>query len=262
MKDLITQLRAMRFERPESIIHGLDLLNFHFNNEDYSFSPSNKLIHLGEQFDSVKLSMSEKIKIVNSIFFEKEQLFIGSDEFSSLYLKHLFGHYKGDADLLSMIYQFMLAKMKVKFKIWSVDQPHLIKVCDESSSFVVNLMEKGQKAKGRDLSSPADNSLILPVDQLYNLLSKIADQLLMKSNYTKTLEAYDCILEIFPEKVVWYGRRGLLKKNLGLLPAALIDLEKYTTYVSKSSLSVNILETLVELRGLNHLPDATKALPH
>lgn len=253
MKDLISQLKAMSFEKPESIIHGLDLLHFHFSGDDYSFSTSNKILMLGEQLTKVTLSMDEKIKILNSIFFEKENLFISDDEESPVFLKHLFDKNLGDSVLVSMVYQFLLNKLNINFKIWSAKQAHLIKISDSDKTYVINLKNKGLRANGKDLSEPPDEVFPTPQLQIYYLLSKIADQLLIQSNFKNTLKVYNCILEMFPEKVLWYARRGLLQKSLGQYQEALKDLEKYSNYVSEKDFSSTIVQALIELKGLKYV---------
>lgn len=253
MKDLISQLKTMSFEKPESIIHGLDLLHFHFSTEDYNFSISNKIIKLGNEFTSIEMTMDEKIKILNSIFFEKENLVISSDDESSVYLKHLFENHVGDLNLVSMVYQYFLKKLEIKFSIWSPQQAHLIKVFDHEKTYVINLKDKGLRAKGKDLSEPPEETPSTLQMQLYFLLSKMADQLLIKSHFQNTLKIYNCILEIFPEKVMWYARRGLLKKNLGQYQEALNDLEKYSHYVSEKDFSTTIIQAFVELKGLKYV---------
>lgn len=253
VKDLISQLKAMSFEKPESIIHGLDLLHFHFNSDDYSFSTSNKIVMLGDQLTNIVMSMDEKIKILNSIFFDKEHLFISEDEDSAVFLKHLFDKQLGDTTLVSLVYQYLLQKMGVSFKIWSAKYSHLIKVSDKDKTYVINLKNKGLRANGKDLADPPDEILPTPQLQIYFLLSKMADQLLIKSNFKNTMKAYNCILEMFPEKVLWYARRGLLQKSLGQYQEALRDLEKYSNYVSEKDFSSTIVQALVELKGLKYV---------
>lgn len=262
MKELISQLKAISFDKPESIIHGLDLLHFHFSNEDYSFSTSNKVIMLGEQMSNVQMTMDEKIKILNSVFFDKEQLFVGLEDDAPIYLKHFFDKQLGNINLVSIVYQYLLKKLNVNFKIWSTQQAHLIKVYDQDKTYVINLKEKGLKAKGKDLAEPPDDNSFPPQNQFYILLSKIADQLLMRSNFKKTLEVYNCILEIFPEKVFWYARRGLLKKNLGQYQDALKDLDKYSNYVSEKDFSSSVVQALIELKGLKYVANSPQIQTH
>lgn len=262
MKELISQLKAICFDKPESIIHGLDLLHFHFNGEDYSFSTSNKIIMLGDQFNTIEMSMDEKIKILNGVFFDKEHLFISGDEDAPLYLRHLFDKHNGCPVLVSMVYQYLLKKLKINFKVWSSHQTHLIKVYDQEKTYVINLKDNGQKAKGKDLSDPPDEITASLQLQFYRLLSKIADQLLIKGKFQKTLEVYNCILEMFPEKVFWYARRGILNKNLGQFQDALKDLEKYSNYVSEKDFSSSVIQALVELKGLKYVANNSKALSH
>jgi tetratricopeptide (TPR) repeat protein len=263
MKDLISQLKAVSFDKPESIIHSLDLLHFHFSNADYSFSTSNKVIMLGDHMSEVNMSMDEKIKTLNSIFFDKEKLFVGQDDEAPIYLKHFFDKHIGNITLVSIVYQYLLKKMNVNFKIWSTQQAHLIKVYDKDKTYVINLNEKGLKAKGKDLSEPPDEISTSVQFQFYTLLSKIADQLLMQSNFKKTLEVYNCILELFPEKVFWYARRGLLQKSLGQFQEALKDLDKYSNYVSEKDFSSSVVQALIELKGLKYVANSTSpALTH
>ncbi len=262
MKDLISQLKAMCFDKPDSIIHGLDLLHFHFNGEDYSFSTSNKVILLGEQFETVEMSMDQKIEILNSVFFDKESLIVGLDDDAPIYLKHLFDKNLGNSNLVSMVYQYLLKKLKINFKIWSTQDSHLIKVHDEEKTYVINLKERGQKAKGKDLSNPQEDINPTPQVQFYLLLTKIADQLLLKGSFQKTLEVYNCILDIYPEKVFWHARRGLLQKNLGFYQEALNDLEKYSNYVSEKDFSSSVVQALIELKGLKYLSNNPNVLTH
>ncbi len=262
MKDLISQLKAMCFEKPESIIHGLDLLHFYFHGEDYSFSASNKVIMLGEQFKSMDMTMDEKIKLLNSVFFEKEQLCTSLDDDAPIYLKHLFDKHFGDSNLVSLVYQYLLKKLNINFKIWSAQQPYLIKVFDSEKTYVINLKDNGNRAKGKDLAEPPDESSSALIIQTYFILTKIADQHLMKSNYQKTLKVYNLILEIFPEKVLWLARRGLLNKNLGFFQEALKDLEKYSIYVAEKDFSNSVVQALIELKGLKYANVDRQALTH
>lgn len=261
MKDLISQLKAMCFEAPETIIHGLDLLHFYFHSEDYTFAISNKVIMLGDQLNTVDMSMEEKIKILNSVFFEKENLEISRDDDAPIYLKHLFDKHIGNANLVSLVYQYFLRKLNISFKVWSLQQTHLIKVFNADKTYVINLMENGVRAKGKDLAEPSEEAPVTLQLQIYILLSKIADQHLMKSNFKKTIEVYNLILEIFPDKVFWFARRGLLNKNLGHFQEALKDLEKYSNYVAEKDFSNSIIQALIELKGLKYASN-NQALTH
>lgn len=253
MKELITQLKAISFEKPESIVYGLDLIQFHFNHEDYSFSASNKVLMLGEQLQNVNMSMDEKIKLLNSLIFEKEGLYISFEEDAPIFLKHLFDKNIGDINLVSLIYQYLLKKLNVRFQMWSSQKPHLIKVYDTEKTYVLNLNDKGLKAKGKDLSDPPEEQ-INPIQTLiYNVLTKVADLLLIKNDLKKSMEIYDCILSLFPEKVFWYARRGLLNKNLGFYQEALKDLERYSNFVAEKDFSSSIIQALVELKGLKYI---------
>lgn len=252
MKDLILQIKAMSFDRPESIVNSLDLLHFHFHGEDYNFTSSNKILMLGEQLSSIKGDLDSKLKLINSVLFEKEQFYVSTNEDSALFLSHLFLNKTCHPTLMSFVYQFLLKKLNVKFKVWSCKNPHLIQVYEDDRTYVINLLEKGDKAKGKDLTDPCDENFFSPSEQIYNLLTLIADKILLKNNFEKTLLVYDCILYLFPEKVAWYARRGLLKKNLGHFSEALKDLEKYGNYVSEKDFSNSVTQALIELKGLKY----------
>ncbi len=253
MKDLITQLKAMSLEKPESIVYGLDLLQFHFNNEDYNFSSSNKLLMIGEQLQNINMSMDEKIKVLNSVFFEKEGLYISLDDDAPVFLKYLFDKNLGDINLVSIVYQYLLKKLNIKFQIWSSTQSHLIKVFDHDKTYVLNLNDKGKRAKGKDLSELPEESTAHLQSLIYNILTRIADHLLIKNDLKKSIEIYNCILILYPEKVFWYARRGLLNKNLGFFQEALKDLEKYSNYVAEKDFSTSIIQALIELKGLKYV---------
>lgn len=262
MKDLISQLKAMCFEKPESIIHGLDLLHFYFNSEDYSFTTSNKIIMLGEQLATLEMKMDEKIKFLNSVFFERENLHVSADEEAAVYLKHLYDKRMGHPNLVSLIYQYLLKKLQIDFKVWSLQQAHLIKVFDKDKTFVINLKDNGLRAKGKDLAEPPDDVQASLQMQTYFLLSRIADHNLMKSNFSKTMEVYNLILEVFPDKVFWLARRGLLNKNLGHYQEALKDLDKYSNYVAEKDFSSSIVQALIELKGLKYALNNGTAITH
>jgi hypothetical protein len=250
--NLVTQLKTMSFDRPESVVNSLDLLHFHFHNEDYNFASSNKILMLGEQLSSIKSDLDSKLKLINSVLFEKEKFYVSTSDESALFLSHLFTNKTCHPTLMSFVYQFLLKKLNVKFKVWSSKNPHLIQVYEDDRTYVINLLDNGEKAKGKDLTEPCEDVSISPFDQIYNLLTLIADKVLLKNNYEKTLKIYDCILYLFPEKVSWYARRGLLKKNLGLFSEALKDLEKYGNYVAEKDFSNSVTQALIELKGLKH----------
>lgn len=262
MKDLITQLKAISFEKPETIVHGLDLIQFQFSPQDYNFSTSNKLLMIGEQLQKISMPMDEKIKLLNSIFFEKEGLFISLDPDAPIFLKHLFDKNRGDLHLVSLIYQYLLKKLNVRFQMWSCQHCHLIKVYDHEKTYVINLNEKGQKAKGKDLTEPHEENPTPAQNLIYNILTKVADHLLVKNDFKKSMEIYNCILSLYPEKVFWYARRGLLNKNLGFYQDALNDLEKYSNYVSEKDFSSSIVQAFVELKGLKYISSNMNLIKH
>lgn len=263
MGDFNTQLGAISWDRPESIIQLLDLMHFHFGSENYKFTSSNKLFKWGEEFESINLSLDEKLKILNTFFFEKESFKVCSDSSTTLFLEDFFKTKSGHPQLVSLVYQFLLRKLHIHSQPWCESRPYLIRVSDESKTLVLDLCQKGQRASGQALTpSPAPQQRTDVVSQFYYLLSDLADAHLFTNKYEKTLFLYDCVLSIKPEEIFWYARRGLLKKNLGQFSEALIDLSRYADFANPKEVSPTVLNALVELKGLKYISSEMLSVHH
>lgn len=263
MGDFNTQLRAITWDRPESVVQLLDLMHFHFGNEDYRFTSSNKLMKWGEEFASVNLSLDEKLKTLNSFFFEKENFHISPDSNSTLFLEDMFKTKTGHPQLLSIVYQYLLRKLNIHAQPWCETRPYLIRISDENKTLVIDLCQKGQRATGQALTpSPAPQQKTDIVTQFYYLLADLADTHLYTKDYEKTLFLYDCVLSIKPEEIFWYARRGLLKKNLGHFSEALIDLSRYADFANPKDMSPTVVNALVELKGLKFISQEILSVQH
>ena len=252
MIKLILQLRKVSLKYSESIVSCLDLLHFYFDNNNYSFSSSNKIRLWGQQLSAPNLKGNEKkVEALNAIFFESNSVQVDREEGAPLFIKHFIDQNYGNSYLVSLVYQYLLFKMGVQFSVWSEKHPHLIKIMDKKTSYVINLENFGQKAVSKDLGPSeflsSEDSIRV---QFYYLLSSIANSLLSSGDFGKALLSYDCIIEVYPEKFYWLARRGLLKKNRGQFTEALSDLSKYVDFVDDKKVSHLILDALVELEGL------------
>lgn len=263
MRDFRTQLKAVSWDKPESIIQLLDLMHFHFGNEDYKFVSSNKIFKWGEEFESVSLSMDEKLKILNTFFFEKEGFHVAFDAAGTIFLEDLFKTKQGHPQLVSLVYQFLLHKLNIMASPWCEQRPHLVRISDENKTLVIDLCSNGQRAKGEALSPPPHPQGRLDVmTQFYYLLSDLADNHFFTNEYEKTLLLYDCVLSLKPEEIFWYARRGLLRKNLGYFSDALIDLNKYVDFANPKEISQTVLNALVELKGLKYINSDMLSVQH
>ena len=252
MVKLIFQLRNVSLKNPESLISCLDLLHFYFDNNNYCFSSSNKIRLWGQQLSDVNFEESEKkIKILNSFIFEGQSVHMDREEGAPLLLKHFIDQKYGNSYLGSLIYQYLLTKMDIKFRVWSEKLPHLIKIINKETAYVINLENFGHKTISKDLGPAEFLSLEGSVRiQFYHLLLLIANYLLSSGDFEKTLISYNCIIETYPEKHYWLARRGLLNKNMGRFSEALDDLRKYVDFVDNQKVSRLVFDALVELEGL------------
>lgn len=263
MGEFNTLLRAVSWDKPESIIQLLDLMHFHFGNDDYKFTSSNRLLKWGDEFASINLSLDEKLKTLNAFFFEKEKFTLTTETPSTLFLEDFFQTKSGHPQLVSIVYQYLLNKLNIRSQVWCESRPHLIRISDESKTLVIDLCQRGQRATGQALTpSPAPQQRTDIVTQFYYLLSDLADTHLFTNEYEKTLFLYDCVLSIKPEEVFWYARRGLLKKNLGQFSDALMDLSRYVDFVNPKDVSPTVLNALVELKGLKFISQEILSVQH
>lgn len=263
MGEFKTLLGAITWDHPESIVRLLDLMHFHFGSGDYKFTSSNKLFKWGEEFESINLSLDEKLKILNTFFFEKENFKISLEKKPSLFLEDFFKTKAGHPQLMSLVYQFLLRKLAVHSQPWCEARPYLLRISDDSKTLVIDLCHGGKRATGEALTpSPRPQQRTDVVSQFYYLLSDLADTHLFTHEYEKTLFLYDCVLSIKPDEIFWYARRGLLKKNLGHFSEALIDLNRYADFANPSEVSPTVLNALVELKGLKYISDDMLSVQH